>query len=95
MLYAVFHNNNRLDGKLAPLMGSDSYLPIDGRYSVARAKALAEKQIHRLRNVQPDIVGYEIRRGTISNSARVAGLFPAPGRNQEFNAAKEKGIIEW
>lgn len=94
MQFAVFYHAN-LAGVLCPIMGSDSYCPIDGRYSLERASDEARLQIKRLEKVKPWIIGYEIRKGSIGNSRKVGGIYAAPGKRAEFEAAKAKGILSW
>lgn len=93
--FAIFYHAD-LAGKLAPLMGSDQYCPIDGRFSLTRARHAAMEQAKRLKGVKPGILGYQIRRGTIRNSHPVGIMLPVSMEAApEFYDAKAKGIAAW
>lgn len=95
MLYAVFYQARCTDGKLASLMGSDSYCPIDGRYSPSRAAQVAIDHAARLAGVQSGIIGFELRRGSIGQSGIVSRVQPLPGMVEQFCAARERGFVSW
>jgi hypothetical protein len=94
MIFALFYQAD-LSGKLAPLLGSDCYCPIDGRFGIDRACDVACDQIQTLSRVKPCIIGYEIRRGSIAHNSPISVIHAAPDRMSEFKAAKEKGIVKW
>lgn len=48
---------------LSEKMGSDGVMPLDGRLGMARMKAAAVDQAHKLKPVAPDIAAYRIMAG--------------------------------
>ena len=49
---------------LSDLLGSDGVFILDGRNKLDTMKADAQLRMHRLRFVQPNIIGYKIIKGT-------------------------------
>lgn len=96
MFFAVFYHSN-LAGKLSPVCGSDGVVLIDGRFSEVRANAVARAQAHRLRNVKPHLLGFQLRKGeSFSRSRPYGGLKPLTDETlAAFRAAKEAGVVEW
>ena len=92
LFYEVRH-----DGLLSPLIGSDCYLPIDGRFGKERAYERARQHAMELRrNVQKGLVAFQLRRGNIRNNRPDGGIHAV---NREVastvEAASRKGIIKW
>jgi len=58
--FLVVDNNKRL----SDLLGSDGVFILDGRNNLNTMKADAQLRMHRLRFVQPHIIGYKIVKGT-------------------------------
>ena len=54
--------------ELVDLVGSDGYFILDGRTKLETMKIDCIERMHKLRKVQSDICGYEIRKGKISQS---------------------------
>lgn len=82
MPYWIEYWNRKLDGKLGPGVGSDSFQPIDGRASLRTAMAEAERRGKHL----PRFEAYRIMHGPSTSRCQLcSSVIPLP-RPKAVNA---------
>lgn len=68
--YVQFLTTN-LKGKVTDAIGSDGYLPLDGRTGLARDIQSAHEQLRRMQKFKKHFVGFAIHYGDLKTSREV------------------------